>query len=72
MIVRNIIFEQIIEKFSAIELAKEETSEKPKIQQWGKRFVTRPILNEPTRTGNRSNLEVILAAVANLEENLRN
>ena len=65
---RNLIFEQIIEKFSSFELAKEEPSEKSKIQKWGKGLVTRPI-SLPTRTGN---LEVILGAIANLEESLSN
>ena len=37
---RNLIFEQIIEKFSAVELGKEETSINPKIQKWGKGIVT--------------------------------
>ena len=49
---RNLIFEQIIEKFSAFELAKEESSEKPKIQKWGKGFVSgAPFSNEPTSNG---------------------
>jgi hypothetical protein len=48
---RNLIFEQIVEKFSAFELAKEEPSEKPKDQKWGKGFVSgggAPFSNEPT------------------------
>ena len=34
---RNLIFEQIIEKFSALELANEEPPEKAKLQKWGQR-----------------------------------
>jgi len=32
---RNLIFEQVIENFSALELANEGTSEKAKLQKWG-------------------------------------
>ena len=45
-IARNLIFEQIIEKFSAVELANEEPSEKTKIQKWGKGFVGASYSNE--------------------------
>ena len=37
---RNLIFEQIIENFSAMELANEEPSEKAKLQKWGQRSVS--------------------------------
>ena len=37
---RNIIFEQIIENFSAFEIANEGSSEKPKLQRWGQRILT--------------------------------
>jgi hypothetical protein len=37
---RNIIFEQIIENFSAFEIENEGSSEKPKLQKWGQRILT--------------------------------
>ena len=37
---RNLIFEQIIEKFSALELANEGSSEKVKVQKWGQGSVS--------------------------------
>ena len=37
---RNLIFEQIIEKFSALELANEEPPEKAKLQKWGQGCVS--------------------------------
>ena len=37
---RNLVFEQIIEHFSAFELANEGSPEKPKFQKWGQRILT--------------------------------
>ena len=47
---RNLIFEQIIENFSTLELANEGTSEKPDLQKWGQGSVSVNLSNNGPNT----------------------
>ena len=69
---RNLIFEQIIENFSAMELANEEHSEKAKLQKWGQRSVSVYLSNnEPNKESSvKLNLQPNLDTIESTEHDV--